>query len=65
MGNTSTCCKGYPSIVLFAVVKAVRKFTYVDIGKPVVLGDSTMYERSKLKRNITAGVWLGVINYFR
>ena len=53
------CYKGYPSIVLFAVSTADRKFIYVDVGRPGVLGDSSIYTRSSLKRNIDENIWLG------
>lgn len=53
------CYKGFTSIVLFAVCTADRKFTYIDVGRPGVLGDSTIFQRSSLKRNIDDGKWLG------
>ena len=53
------CYKGYPSVVVFAVSTADRRFTFVDIGRPGVLGDSTIYSLSELKRNIDMGHWLG------
>jgi len=34
-------------------------FFFLDIGRPGVLGDSTIYSLSELKRNIGSGVWLG------
>ena len=51
--------KGYPSIGIFAVATANRKFTFVDVGRPGVLSDSTVYSYSDLKRNIDDGKWLG------
>ena len=53
------CYKGYPSIVPFAVSTADRKFIYVDVGRPGVLDDSSIYTRSSLKRNIDNNIWLG------
>eukprot|EP00737_Agarophyton_chilense_P005228 gb/GEZJ01007528.1/.p1 GENE.gb/GEZJ01007528.1/~~gb/GEZJ01007528.1/.p1 ORF type:complete len:114 (-),score=5.75 gb/GEZJ01007528.1/:352-693(-) len=38
---------------------ANKKFIYADIGRPGVLGDSTIYDRSSLKRNIDEGLGLG------
>jgi len=52
------CYKGYANIVLFAVATAERRFTFVDIGRPGVLGDSTIYNASELRRNIDSGRWL-------
>lgn len=51
--------KGYPIIVLFAIVSADRLFLFVDILNPGVLGDCTLLERSKLKNNTDDGVLLG------
>lgn len=53
------CYKGYTSVVIFAVATANRRFIYADIGRPGVLGDSTIYSRSSLKRNIDDKTWLG------
>lgn len=53
------CYKGFASIVLFACCTSNRRFTFVDIGRPGVLGDSSIFERSMLKKNIDDGVWLG------
>lgn len=53
------CYKGYPSIVIFAVVDAHVCFLYADTGRSGVLGDATIFERSTLKKNIDHGNWLG------
>ena len=45
--------KNFASIVLFACCTADRRFTFVDIDKPVVLGDSSIFEDSNLKRRIS------------
>ena len=37
------CYKNFASIVLFACCTADRRFTFVDIGKPGVLGDSSIF----------------------
>lgn len=53
------CYKEHPSVVIFAVVTANRRFIYVDVGRPGVLGDSTIYDRSMLRSNIDSEKWMG------
>ena len=53
------CYKRYPSIVLFDVSPADRRFIYVDVGRPGGLGDATIYSMSTLKNNIEWNVCLG------
>ena len=53
------CYKGFPSLVLFAVCDANRHFLYCDSGYPGIIGDSTLYEISELKKQIMNGEWLG------
>ena len=53
------CYRGYPSIVLFPVSTADRRFIYADVGRPGVLGDSTIYSMLTLKRNTEEKVWFG------
>lgn len=35
------------------------KFTFLDVGRPGVLGDSTIFDQSTLHKNISESVWLG------
>lgn len=53
------CYKGYPSVVIFATCTADRRITFADVGRPGVLGDSTIFERSALRAKIREGAWLG------
>jgi len=53
------CYKGYPSIIIFPVVSADRRFIFADVGRPGFLGDSTIYSSSELKRKIDSKEWLG------
>lgn len=53
------CFKNYPSVIIFAVCDAARRFTYADVCLPGVLADGTLWARSKLKDMIDKGEWLG------
>lgn len=53
------CYKGFPRVVLFAVCDVARRFLFADVGLPGVLGDATIYERSRLQAMIDMGEWLG------
>ncbi len=41
------------------MVDAHRRFTYCDYGLPGVMGDSSIFEISELRRQIRNGTWLG------
>ena len=53
------CYKHFPSLLIFAVSDAHRRFRYVDVDAPGVYGDSTLFEISKLNERIKNGSWLG------
>ncbi len=53
------CCKGFTSFVFFAVSDSRRRFLYAEAGYPGIMGDSTIFEVSKLKSMIEKGEWLG------
>ncbi len=44
--------------MIFAVASANRKFIYADVGRPGVLGDATIFERSTLSKISTQEKWL-------
>lgn len=44
---------------MFACCTVNRRYTFVDIGKPGVLGDFSILEDSTLKRRISEGLWIG------
>jgi hypothetical protein len=47
--------KGFVSHLLFAVVDSNKMFTYVNAGAPGCVGDSGLYKRTQLYRNIEGG----------
>lgn len=47
-------------MVLFVVCDANRRFIYADVGLPAVLGDSSIYESSRIRTFIENGKCLGV-----
>jgi hypothetical protein len=51
------CYKQYPAITILAAVDADGIFTWADVGKPGSVGDAGVWNTSKMKRNIEAGVW--------
>ena len=53
-GNSDSywCYKGYPAILLLAMVDADGLFTYISAGAPGNVGDSGPFSHSALKRNI-------------
>ena len=51
--------KSYASFVIFAVASADRRFIYAIVGCPGVLGDTTIFNTSDLKRLIDDGRWIG------
>eukprot|EP00171_Calliarthron_tuberculosum_P003968 IDg3968t1 len=53
------CYKGFESLILFALSSADRRIIYADIGAPGVLGDSTLFDRSKLKQKLFSRQWPG------
>ena len=46
---------GFHSFVLFALVDAEYKFLYFEVGAPGRVGDSTIWNASKLKRALESG----------
>ena len=54
--NSFWCYKGYPAILLLAMVDADGLFTYISAGAPGNVGDSGLFSRSALKRNIDDGM---------
>lgn len=50
--------EGFTSAILLLCNTADWQFTFVDVGRPVVLGDSNIFENSSSKRNIDDGLRL-------
>lgn len=53
------CYKGFESVIIFALASADRRIIYADIGSPGVMSDSTLYERSNLRKMMDSGQWCG------
>lgn len=52
------CYKEFTTVVIFTCSTADRRFTFIDVRRPWVLGDSKIFEESALKWNIDTGPWL-------
>ena len=49
--------KRFQSLVLFALSTANRRIIYADVGHSGVLGDSTIFQRSRLRTVMTREEW--------
>lgn len=59
--HVDRCFKGFTSVVIFAFCTAGRRLTFIDVGLPDVQGgDSTIFDRSNLRRHIDEGIGLDV-----
>jgi hypothetical protein len=59
-GDTYYCYKKHLAIIVFAMVDAHGRFTYVNAGGAGQIEDASVWKRSALRALIGDGTWLAV-----